>query len=398
MSYSYNGRGRSYGSYRPERPTFRRAQRAPQRSGINRSRYISAAVAPIEEEVYTAVHTFQDFGLNEKLLANVLRHGYTEPTPIQDQAIPALMNGQDVVGVANTGTGKTAAFLLPLIHKLLTDPKQGVLILAPTRELALQIFEELKAFTVGLPLGTVLCIGGMNLANQVNRLRDNPHFVIGTPGRLKDLINRGAFKTEMFTNIVLDEVDRMLDIGFRKDILFLISHLPPQRHAAFFSATMNRETEEIMSRFLTNPVTISVKRRETANHIHQDIVTIKYGENKIDVLHKLLMEDEFEKVIVFGRTKHGINKLEQQLSARGIRVSSIHGNKSQNARQRSLEDFKRGFVQALLATDIAARGIDIDGVTHVINFDEPMTYEDYVHRIGRTGRAGKLGKALTFVS
>lgn len=393
MSYSNHGRGRSYHSSRFS------YQRGPRRSHIDRSRYVSAPVTLMpEEKPYAAANAFTDFGLDEQLLSNVVRHGYTEPTPIQDQAIPALMAGRDVVGVANTGTGKTAAFLLPLIHKVLQNPDQGVLILAPTRELALQIFEEFKAFAVNLPLGVSLCIGGMNIVSQMNRLKDNPHFVIGTPGRLKDLINRGAFKTDLFTNIVLDEVDRMLDIGFRQDIQFLISKLPRQRHAAFFSATINRETEEIMQQFLTDPITITVSRRETAQHISQDIVTIRQGQNKIDVLHQLLLQTEFEKVIVFGRTKHGINKLEQELYHRGIRVCSIHGNKSQNARQRSLQDFKRGRVQALLATDVAARGIDIEDVTHVINFDEPQSYDDYIHRIGRTGRAGKLGKALTFVS
>jgi len=328
----------------------------------------------------------------------VLKHNYINPTPIQDEAIPALMSGRDVVGIANTGTGKTAAFLLPLIHKVIEDPKQGVLILAPTRELALQIFEEFKAFAENLPLGVALCIGGMNIANQLRRLKDDPHFVIGTPGRLKDLIERGAFKPHLYTNIVLDEVDRMLDIGFRRDIQYLIAKLPVERHAAFFSATMNRETEEIMRQFLTDPIRITVKSEETGNRIHQDIVVIKRGENKAEVLYQLLLQEEFSKVLVFGSTKHGINKLEQTLYDMGIRVTSIHGNKNQNARQRSLQEFKVGKVQALLATDVVARGIDIDDVTHVINYDEPTTYEDYIHRIGRTGRAGKVGTALTFVS
>jgi superfamily II DNA/RNA helicase len=372
-----------------------------QRSKINHAHYVSVAEDQLADQVvqpdYQAINSFADFGLHEQLLANVEKHGYTTPTPIQDQAIPVLMSGEDVVGIANTGTGKTAAFLLPLIHKVLNDANQGVLILAPTRELAVQIFDELKAFSANLPVGFALCIGGANISNQIERLRRNPHFVIGTPGRIKDLISRHAIKPELFTNVVLDEVDRMLDIGFRKDILYLIAQLPSNHHAALFSATMNNETEEIMNKFLTNPTIIRVKSHQTNNQIHQDIIKIKPGENKIDVLHQLLLKAEFERVIVFGRTKHGINKLEQQLYERGIRVCALHGNKSQNARQRSLQDFKRGRVQALLATDIVARGIDVEGVTHVINFDEPMTYDDYIHRIGRTGRAGKVGKALTFV-
>ncbi|MEX0896374.1 MAG: DEAD/DEAH box helicase [Patescibacteria group bacterium] len=423
MSYSHTGRSGSSSSSRSSRSpnqsfskgkrTFRpqsgfKKQRSfggggrggfggPQPKYINPARYVSEAVQPIQEEVFVPKHTFAEFGFEQQLLTNVEQHGYSTPTPIQDQAIPALMNGQDVVGVANTGTGKTAAFLLPLINKVLKNPNQGVLILAPTRELALQIADELQAFIKNLPLGFVLCIGGMSMGDQTRRLKDNPHFVIGTPGRIKDLVDRRIFRTELFTNIVLDEVDRMLDIGFRQDILYLISQLPAERHAAFFSATINRDTEEIMRRLLTDPVTISVKQRETATHVQQDVVTVQRGQNKIEVLYQLLQQVEFEKVIVFGRTKHGINKLEKALYERGVRVTSIHGNKNQNARQRSLNEFKRGRVQALLATDVAARGIDINDVTHVINYDEPSTYEDYIHRIGRTGRAGKVGKALTFV-
>jgi superfamily II DNA/RNA helicase len=364
---------------------------------ISRSRYVQAATEPQLEIPYVSTHAFADFGLDERLLNNVQRHGYSTPTPIQDQAIPPLMEGKDVVGIANTGTGKTAAFLLPLLHKVLLDPKQGVLILAPTRELALQISDEFKAFAANLPISSVLCIGGTNLNPQIQRLRDNPHFVIGTPGRIKDLIQRRVLDLSLFTNVVLDEVDRMLDIGFRQDIKYLIAMLPPQRHAAFFSATLDTETDGIARSFLTDPVMIQISKTETAQHIAQDIVKVQAGQNKVDVLHQLLLQDDFKKVMVFGRTKHGINKLEENLAQRGVSVASIHGNKNQNARQRSLQLFKSGRVQALLATDIAARGIDVEDVTHVINYDEPQTYEDYVHRIGRTGRAGKMGKALTFV-
>ena len=394
MRSNQSGSNRSHRGFRPQRSFFAK------RSTIDRSRYIKAAskAGDVQAEVYQAQHAFTDFGLHEQLVKNVQTHGYTTPTPIQDQAIPALMAGRDVVGIANTGTGKTAAFLLPLIHKVMLEPNQGVLILAPTRELALQIHDEFKAFSYSLPMSVSLCIGGASLNMQMSTLRHNPHFVIGTPGRIKDLINRRAFRTDMFTNIVLDEVDRMLDIGFRQDIKFLIAQLPKQRHAAFFSATLNNDTAEIMHQFLSDPQMISVKKAETNHQIDQDIVKVRPGENKVDVLHELLRQDDFKKVIVFGRTKHGINKLEKQLGERGVRITAIHGNKTQGARQRSLQEFKRGRVQALLATDIAARGIDIDDVTHVINYDEPQSYEDYVHRIGRTGRAGKVGKALTFVS
>lgn len=391
MFRPYTGRARSFRA-RPQR-SFQ-----PRRAFIKHDRYINTAVPQTQQEVYVNTYTFDNLGLDQSVLANIKKHGYTNPTPIQDQAIPALMEGKDVVGIANTGTGKTAAFLLPFIHKALQDPDQGVMIIAPTRELAVQINDEFKAFAQNLPLSVTLCIGGGNLHLQMKQLRDNPHFVIGTPGRLKDVIQRGVLRTEMFSNIVLDEVDRMLDIGFRKDIKFLIAQLPEQRHSAFFSATMNYETEEIMHDLSKKPVRISVKKTETNNHIDQSIISVKPGENKVDVLHKLLSEPDCTKAIVFGRTKHGINKLEKLLFQRGLRVTAIHGNKNQNARQRSLQDFKRNKVQALLATDVAARGIDVDDVTHVINYDEPQTYDDYVHRIGRTGRAGKMGKAITFIN
>jgi len=387
-SFGFGGGSRQRRSFQPNR--FAGAYIPP-------SLYIQPAQAPVQEEAYQAKYAFSDFGFETQLLANVERHSYTVPTPIQDQAIMPLMEGKDVIGISNTGTGKTAAFLLPLLNKLILDPSQGVLILAPTRELAVQISEELEAFAYHLPISFCLCIGGVNIEPQIKRLRQSPHFVIGTPGRIKDLLLRKAFDTAQFTNVVLDEVDRMLDIGFRPDITYLISKLPVKRHSAFFSATLNAQTDAVARAFLTDPVMIKIKNQENKLQIEQDIIKLKPGQNKIDVLHELLLQVEFKKVMVFGRTKRGINKLELVLSQRGLRVTSIHGNKNQNARQRSLQAFKSGRVQALLATDVAARGIDVDDVTHVINFDEPQSYDDYVHRIGRTGRAGKAGKALTFV-
>lgn len=420
MSYTHGGRSRSSRSDRPHHNHTNQSSRGSQRSSrgnnyatsasgrnfkanafkstaIQKQRYINQPVESVSEEVYQAIHRFDSFGLDPLLIENVKQRGYTTPTPIQDQAIPPLLAGRDVVGLANTGTGKTAAFLLPLIHKVIQDQTQGVMIIAPTRELALQICDEFRAFTKNLPVSVCAAIGGASLTLQMSAISQNPHFIIGTPGRLKDLLDRRVIDVQMFKTIVLDEVDRMLDIGFRRDIQYLIAHLPQERHAAFFSATLNREAETIMHTLLRDPVRIAVKKQETSSQVHQDVVTIKPGQSKVEVLHQLLLQAEFERVIVFGRTKHGINKLERMLSERGLRVRAIHGNKSQAARQRSLQDFKRGRVQALLATDIASRGIDVDNVTHVINYDEPQSYEDYIHRIGRTGRAGKVGKALTFV-
>jgi ATP-dependent RNA helicase RhlE len=399
MSQAYGGRprsnsGRHFGgsSSSSRRPRYRNTG-----VYIEPSRYVKTAQAPAQRVAYVAEHQFKDFGLHDLLLANLSAKGFVEPTPIQDQAIPALLQGKDVIGIANTGTGKTAAFLLPLLNKVLLDPTQGVLILAPTRELAVQIADEFKSFAGRAAVSHCLCIGGQNINAQVYQLRKDPHFVIGTPGRIKDLIQRGNFNTAMFTNVVLDEVDRMLDIGFLPDINFLIDQLPAQRQSAFFSATITRQTDMVARSFLTDPVMVEVKQEHSSNHIEQDVVKLQPGENKIDVLHRLLQDASFKKVIVFGTTKRGINKLEMLLSERGIRVTSIHGNKSQNARQHSLQVFKAGRVQALLATDVAARGIDVDDVTHVINFDQPQSFDDYTHRIGRTGRAGKMGKALTFI-
>lgn len=346
MSFSSQGRfsrpsaSRAQGSFGPRR-SFGQGRgggfnRRPQGQNIHHSRYINQAVEQKELPVVEIHHDFVDFQLHTQLIKNIVHHGYTKPTPIQDQAIPVMMEGNDVIGIANTGTGKTAAFLIPLIERMAQDNEEGALIVVPTRELAVQIADEFSKLAHNLRLGMMLCVGGTSIGAQIQGLKRNPHVVVGTPGRLKDLINRGFINTEMFTNIVLDEVDRMLDIGFINDIKFLIAQLPEERKSYFFSATMNHEAEMIAHQFLRNPVKVSVRTRETSEHIHQDIVRVEHGQNKVDVLYELLSQPEFERVIVFGRTKHGINKLEEVLTRRGISVSAIHGNKTQGARQRSL--------------------------------------------------------------
>jgi superfamily II DNA/RNA helicase len=245
-------------------------------------------------------------------------------------------------------------------------------------------------------LFSVLCIGGVGMHQQIQGIRRNPHVVIGTPGRLKDLKNQGKLAIATFQNIVLDEVDRMLDMGFINDVKFLLSHLPRQRQSLFFSATLSPNIRQIIQSVSQNPTIISVKQQETAGNVDQDIIKLQ-GRQKLDVLHDLLNEQALEKVIIFGRTKWGIEKLSRQLADRGFAVAALHGNKNQNQRQRALQQFKNNEVPILLATDIVSRGIDVDNVTHVINFDLPETYEDYVHRIGRTGRNNKKGIALSFV-
>jgi len=347
-------------------------------------------------EVYVPKHSFADFAIDERVKSNITRKGFTTPTAIQDQAIPYILEGRDIVGIANTGTGKTGAFLIPLLDKVVKDRNQRVIIIVPTRELAQQVEDEFRAFSAGSGFGSVCAVGGTSISPQIRAMRGDPIFVVGTPGRLKDLMERRVLDLSRFSTVVLDEADRMLDMGFIHDMKFILSHMPTPRHTLFFSATLSREIEALISSFLNDPVRVSVKTGDTAASVHQDIVRVD-GKQKIDVLHDLVSQPEFTKVLVFGRTKHGVEKLSKTLQQRGIAAESIHGNKSQSKRQRALDEFKRDRVRVLVATDVAARGIDVADVSHVINFDLPTSYEDYVHRIGRTGRAGKRGKALTFV-
>lgn len=379
------------------RPQGQFQRRTPQRQKtVDVSRLINTAPVVQEVEQYQSKHVFNDFDLIPQLKQNIADRNYTAPTPIQDQAITHVIEGKDVVGIANTGTGKTAAFLIPLINKVMKQQNTYVLIVAPTRELAVQIFDDCKEFSKGMNIGYTICIGGVSMYHQIQGLRKRPHIIIGTPGRLIDLSKQGHVRFNTFNTIVLDEVDRMLDMGFINDVKYMIAQLPQERQSLFFSATLSPEIQSVMQVFLKNPVTISVKTHETAQSVHQDIIKLA-GRNKIDVLHDLLIQEGFEKVLVFGRTKWGIEKLAKELRFRGFKVESLHGNKTQNQRQNALDSFKGDHAQVLLATDIASRGLDIPDVTHVINFDLPSTYEDYVHRIGRTGRADKKGIALSFV-
>jgi ATP-dependent RNA helicase RhlE len=388
----------SRSGHRPFQHGSRNAGRGrPQGARIDVSRFINtASVDSPPVEVYMPKHQFADFNIDQRIKENIAKKGYVTPTPIQDQAIPVVLEGRDIVGIANTGTGKTGAFLIPLLDKVVHDRNEHVLIIVPTRELAQQIDEEFKAFAHNSGFLSVCAVGGANINPQLRGLRNDPYFVIGTPGRLKDLMDRRALDLSKFKTVVLDEADRMLDMGFIKDMKFILSHMPAQRHTLFFSATLSRDIEAMIGDFLNDPVRVSVKTGDTAASVHQDVVRVG-GKIKLDVLCDLLRQPDFGKVLVFGRTKHGVEKLSKLLKQSGIASDSIHGNKSQSQRQRALSSFKEGRVQVLVATDVAARGIDIADVSHVINYDLPTSYEDYVHRIGRTGRAGKQGRALTFV-
>lgn len=350
------------------------------------------------EHEYVSVNTFEKFEINNQIKINIRNKHYKDPTPVQDQAIPHILDGRDLIGVANTGTGKTAAFLIPLIDKSYKDRSQKVLIIAPTRELSEQIFNDFRELSFGMNLFSALIIGGTGMRKQISDLHRNPNFVIGTPGRLKDMMQRKYLNLSQFNNVVLDETDRMVDIGFFEEIRLFISMLPKKRQSLFFSATVSKKVQEIINSFVQNPVVIDVKKSETRANIKQDIVRVTKNQRKIDTLHDLLIQNEFNKVIVFGNTKWSVQKLSDELVGRGFKADAIHGDKRQNQRHSILEKFKKNEIKILLATDVAARGLDISNVSHVINYDLPKTYNDYVHRIGRTGRVDKTGVALTFVS
>ncbi len=395
---SSNGKWRKKGSFGFKRRSSSNNNRRGNSQNIEVSKFIKKAVVKTNTEEFVPVNKFSDFNICEKLKANIISKKFTTPTPIQDRAIPAILEGKDFLGIANTGTGKTASFLIPLIEKAVKNNNEKVLIMAPTRELALQIDEEFRAFSKFFPLSSVACIGGANIRSQIFSIKKRrPSFIIGTPGRLKDLMERRVINLSKFNNVVLDEVDRMLDMGFINDIKEIISLLPEQRQSLFFSATISREVDNLIKGFLKDPVKVSVKSGETAENIDQDVVRVQDKSKKIDSLHDLLIQDDFKKVLVFGRTKRGVEDLSTNLRQRGFKVGSIHGDKTQAKREKVLQLFKANQIQTLIATDVAARGLDIADITHVINYDLPATYEDYIHRIGRTGRANKTGKALTFV-
>jgi superfamily II DNA/RNA helicase len=373
----------------------------PKRGGsyIDPKKFVNKTAQAQETEVFVPEHTFADFNFAPALQRNINARGYVHPTPVQDKAIKPVLEGKDLIGLANTGTGKTAAFLLPILSRLVLDPNSvRALIIAPTRELANQIDDEFRAFSTGLNLYSALCVGGVNIGPQIKQIKRGPHIVIGTPGRLKDLVQQKALKLGTADVLVLDEADRMLDMGFITDIRFLIDQLPAQRQSLCFSATMTPDIRRLIDGILKDPVSVSVRNGETAEHIEQDVIRANSKEHKVELLQDMLRQPDYEKVIVFGQTKFGVQRLAEKLMTAGIPSEAIHGNKSQGQRQRALDAFKKNRVRVLVATDVAARGLDIPNVSHVINFDQPATYEDYVHRIGRTGRAGKAGKALTFVN
>lgn len=385
------------------RPNFnhgrnRNTRKGPMKKYINPEKFTNKAVQKEDEIPYESKNKFSDFSFGNQLKYNISSKGYEATTSIQDQAIPYIIEGKDVIGLANTGTGKTAAFLLPIIERQSgISLRPSVLIIAPTRELAQQIDEQFRDFSKGLNLYSALIVGGMNIDRQIRDIKRRPHFIIGTPGRLKDMINRRLIKLENVTTLVLDEADRMLDMGFLPDIRDIIGNTPKDRQTLLFSATITPEISSIIEKFTINPVTISVRTSETNEHIEQSVINARDKAHKIELLIDMLNKSDYDKVLVFGETKYGVQRLSDHLDNIGISSVAIHGNKNQSQRQKALDRFKDGRVKVMVATDVAARGLDIPNVSHVINFDTPQTYEDYIHRIGRTGRAGASGCAYTFI-
>ena len=350
---------------------------------------------------------FDELGLAPELLKAVSEEGYTDPTPIQAQAIPIVLSGKDLMGGAQTGTGKTAAFTLPLLQRILpfASPSPSparhpvrVLMLAPTRELAIQVFESVKTYSKYVPIRSLCAYGGVDIKPQIAEIRHGVEVLVATPGRLLDLVEQKCLNFGSVQALVLDEADRMLDMGFVPDVTRIINLLPKQRQSLLFSATFSEEIKKLADKMLQAPILIEVAKRNTVSETITHRVHPVAADAKRALLVKLLRSSEFNQVLVFTRTKIETNKLARELQRAGIAADSIHGDKSQLDRLKALEAFKDGTSLVLVATDVAARGLDIDELPHVINFELPHTPEDYIHRIGRTGRAGKQGTAISLVS
>ena len=347
--------------------------------------------------------SFQSLGLTDALLKAVEAKGYETPSPIQEKAIPQVLSGKDILASAQTGTGKTAGFALPILQLLSQDkPHRNrpirALVLTPTRELAAQVYQDIKDYSEFVDIDSTVIFGGVNQSPQVNKLQRGVDILVATPGRLLDLINQKYISLNQVEILVLDEADRMLDMGFLRDIQKLMNLMPPKRQNLLFSATFSKEIKKLASTILTNPVTVeATPENTTAELVNQRVYRVNQKQ-KTEVITKLIWEGNWHQVLVFTRTKHGANRLAQKLDRAKISATAIHGNKTQAARTKALAAFKKGDVSVLVATDIAARGLDIPLLPHVINFELPNVAEDYVHRIGRTGRAGASGEAISLVS
>ncbi len=391
---------KSYGSQRPYSSGPRRhfSSKPRSRGGqtIDPARFVKIA-NPGESADYKSGHDFADFVMHPLLKSNVTAKGYMSPSEIQDKTIALGLAGRNVVGVADTGTGKTAAFALPVLNKLMHTSGSQALIVAPTRELAIQIEEQCHLLGRSSGISSALLIGGMPMGRQKTALKNGARLLIGTPGRIKDHLQQQTLNLSNCHTVVLDEVDRMLDMGFLPDVRHILQLLPKEHQAFFFSATVSPAIKNLIDSFCHNPEFVNVKAGETSSNVHQAVVKFSGKTEKMDRLHNALIAGDTKKALIFGKTKYGVERLSKELNARGFKTAALHGGKSQGARKRALDAFRLNNLNILVATDVAARGIDVKDITHVINFDQPQTYDDYVHRIGRAGRAGRPGHALTFV-
>lgn len=383
----------------PTKSTKPIQKKAPKVSKLNSEMFVAKASNEKVKSIKSD-RLFTDLNLHSQLQGNIDKMGFTAMTEIQDKSFEQLFEGENIIGIANTGTGKTGAFLIPILDKYLKNPdeKKPTIIIVPTRELALQVYDEFKKLALSTRIVATCFIGGTNIEKDMRTLRNHSDIVIGTPGRLLDLKNRDCLKLTKFEVLILDEFDKMLDMGFIQDIRKLISHMKNRKQTILFSATKAPKQQKIIDEIVQNPYLVEIHSGDqSSKNVEQDIIKIGENEDKFKRLLNLLEDKSFDKIILFTETKHLANRISKKLNSSGVTSDQIHGNKSQNYRINALNKFKKGEVRVLVATDVAARGIDIDDVSLVINYQKPMDYDTYIHRVGRTGRAGKSGKAITFV-
>jgi ATP-dependent RNA helicase RhlE len=375
-----------------------RSRKPPKMETPNWSKYVNVGGDEVQKRTFAPKHQFSDFFLDEELSFRIKNKGYTAPTEIQDKSIPVILDGDNLIGVAGTGTGKTAAFLIPIIQMLIEERRdRHTLVIAPTRELANQINDEFRSLTKGMGIYSTCLIGGSSVGESIKSLRRTNHIIIGTPGRLMDMHRQGFLPFDDFRVLVLDEFDRMLDMGFKDEMQTINGKMMQKEQTLLFSATVDSSQRTLISKIAGEAKEVKAATdTQKTDAIHQDVLHVK-GQDKFKLMHNLLVEEADEKVILFCETKRKADKLVKQLVNSSVRADAIHGDKSQKAREIALRKFKRGQVNVLVATDVVARGIDVQDVSLVINYEAPRSYTDYVHRIGRTGRAGKSGRAITMI-
>ncbi len=385
-------------SYGIKRKPDRRRAKKPMVSAIDPKMLVKAAVET-KTESFVPTLSYAAMELSPKVKSNLKSKGYTHPTEIQEKAIPELIAGRNMVGIAATGTGKTGAFLIPIVAQMEVETNTTALVVVPTRELAEQVLAEFKEISKGMGLSAACFIGGTSVGKDLSLARKKQDLIVGTPGRLLDLINQGALRLQGTDILVLDEFDRMLDMGFLPDVRTITGLMGSRKQTLLFSATLKKDQEKVIQQLVENPVRVKVSSgTESSSNVQQDIIRVAAHENKFEILAKMLQDSALEKVILFAETKRAVDRIHVKLKKSGVFSDVIHGDKSQNYRSNAIRKFKSGRTRVLVATDVAARGIDVDGVTHVINYQLPLTMESYIHRIGRTGRAGKKGMAYTFVN